>query len=193
MTEENIERVLKDAVELCVNNAERFINDAILLLDNGSYGHAFALAVLAEEEFAKGCAYYASSEGILPKDFLKEVGRTRDSHIMKLAIGLGIMRAHEQIVMKKTVGDMNFEKLAERVKALQKNKERGLYVDVDLEKEVLSSPDSLKKGEVEKYLSELKVVFEAAKPYLALPLLLTQSQRKLVKAFMEKLVSLSRS
>ena len=68
-----------------------------------------------------------------------------------------------------------------------------MYVDVDLEKEVLSSPDSLKKGEVEKYLSELKVVFEAAKPYLTLPLSLTESQRKLTKVLMEKLISLSRS
>lgn len=123
---EESEKLLKDAVKSCVCNVEQFIKDAELLLDIGSYGHAFALAVLGKEEFAKGVTYYACSEGILPTNILKEVGRRRDSHIMKLAIELGIMRAYKQFVLKETVGDINSEKVAERVTISQKDKEKGL-------------------------------------------------------------------
>lgn len=54
MTEESTSgKLLKEAVKLCLDNAEQFIKAGELLINNRSYGHAFALAVLGEEEADK--------------------------------------------------------------------------------------------------------------------------------------------
>ncbi|HUV02503.1 MAG TPA: AbiV family abortive infection protein [Desulfobacteria bacterium] len=44
---------LKDAVELCLENAEQYIKDADLLIESSSFGHAYAFGVLAYEEMGK--------------------------------------------------------------------------------------------------------------------------------------------
>lgn len=50
---------LKDAVELCLENAEQYIRDAELLIESSSFGHAYAFGVLAYEELGKavGCIF----------------------------------------------------------------------------------------------------------------------------------------
>ncbi|MGB7533259.1 MAG: AbiV family abortive infection protein [Halobacteriota archaeon] len=50
---------LKDAVELCLENAEQYIKDAELLIGSSSFGHAYAFGVLAYEELGKavGCIF----------------------------------------------------------------------------------------------------------------------------------------
>jgi AbiV family abortive infection protein len=78
-------KFLKKSVQLCLDNVEQYIMDAQFLVENGSYGHAFALAVLGEEELSKSFIYYTCSEGFLPVDIVKKVGRTRESHIRKQA------------------------------------------------------------------------------------------------------------
>jgi len=49
---------LNELIRLCLINAERFIEDAELLIEDDSYGHAFALAILAEEELVKASIYH---------------------------------------------------------------------------------------------------------------------------------------
>lgn len=41
------------AVNLCLENAEQYIKDAELLIENSSFGHAYAFGVLAYEELGK--------------------------------------------------------------------------------------------------------------------------------------------
>jgi len=186
------EKLLRKTVKLCLENTERFIKDSMLLLSNHSYGHALALAVLGKEELAKALIYFAYSEGVIPIDFLKEVGRTRDSHMMKLSIGSGLFQAYQVFALKEKHGKPNIERLQYEIKTEQKNKEKGLYVDLNLEKEVVSSPTSIRKDEVEKYLNELKAVFESFKFSAMRPLPLTQSQRENRKAFTKKLLALAK-
>ena len=44
---------LKDAVELCLENAGQYIKDAESLIESSSFGHASAFAILAYEEIGK--------------------------------------------------------------------------------------------------------------------------------------------
>lgn len=48
----------------CLSNAEAFIDDARSLTERGSYGHATALLVLAEEEIGKGLFWRMRMMGI---------------------------------------------------------------------------------------------------------------------------------
>lgn len=214
------EKLLKEAVQLCLDNVEQYIKDAQLLVENGSYGHAFALAVLSEEELSKAYIYHACSEGLLPEDIVKRVGRTRESHIRKQAIAGAFtlsykfvefmqsivkssweqagpdLKKRRQIVhekLKETMDNIrkNKDKLRhrifefmERVATLEKDKQKGLYVDVDIAQVVLHSPKLLKKDQVEKHLGQVKELFEFSRPLLMLTL--PPSERKRAKAFLTK-------
>ena len=59
---------------MCLENVEQYHKDAELLIAIRSYGHALALVVLSEEEFAKAIMCHLWSEEILsqPSDFRKE-------------------------------------------------------------------------------------------------------------------------
>lgn len=221
MTEESIpEELLKEAVSLCLANAEQYHKDAEILIDNRSYGHAFALAVLGEEELMKAYVYWACSEGLLPKDFIKSVGRVRESHLRKQAMAFGVALSYILVELAQSIrdsieeqGEEDLEKrrkramqkfreaadnireqgrlkrgetyeLLEQFGTLQEDKEKGLYVDVNIEKGVLSSPKSLKKDEVEKYLSKAKGRFEFSKPLVMLSL--PPSERNCVKALIRE-------
>jgi len=65
MIKEGQEVFLRKVAKESMRNAEQFIDDAEALLRKKSYGHAFALAVLGEEEMAKGIMYSnAVDEGL---------------------------------------------------------------------------------------------------------------------------------
>jgi len=78
--------------------------------------------------------------------------------------------------------------LLERFATLQEDKNKGLYVDFDFEKKELTSPKSLKKDEVEKYLSQVKSRFEFVKPLLTMSF--TPSEKKLAKAQLREAVKM---
>src|SRR5271157_5144760 len=79
-------KLLKEAVQLCLDNVEQYIADAELLIKNESYGHAFAFTVLGEEELSKAFIYYGCSEGLFPEYLVERVGRGYKSHIQKQAM-----------------------------------------------------------------------------------------------------------
>jgi AbiV family abortive infection protein len=58
------EKLLRKVSRLCLDNAERYAQDAKILLKKRSWAHAFALAVFAEEETAKAVMYHLCAEGI---------------------------------------------------------------------------------------------------------------------------------
>lgn len=193
------EKLLKEAVQLCLDNVEQYIKDAQLLVENGSHGHAFALAVLSEEELSKAFIYYMCSEELLPNDLVKRVGRTRGSHMRKQGIALTLIlvskvseimqsivkssleQAGENTEKRKQIAYKKLKEIMDNMKkhkdifdfleqdpTFQEDKEKGLYVDVNIEQGILTSPKSLEKDKAEKQLAQIKKIFELTKPLLKL-------------------------
>lgn len=222
--ESTSEKLVKEAVKLCMDNAEQYHKDAELLIDNRSYGHAFALAVLGEEELAKAMMYRLCSEGLLPEHYELYLRKRLDKHLHKQAWAgsLGLVYIITELIqsirksieeqaeedfgkrkkivkqkLKEAADDIREQgiskrgemyELLERFATLQEDKNKGLYVDFDFEKKELTSPKSLKKDEVEKYLSQVKSRFEFVKPLLTMSF--TPSEKKLAKAQLREAVKL---
>ena len=70
------------AAEKCVINAEQFLNDAKLLKDNKSFGHAYSLAVLGFEEIAKAAILVDVFLGTL-QEKTKEIQKNLENHLEK--------------------------------------------------------------------------------------------------------------
>ena len=137
MTSQNVqEKLLKNAVQSCLGNVEQYLKDARMLIENESYGHAFALTVLGEEELSKAYIYYMCSEGWVPESFIKRVGRRANSHRRKqviaatLSFTLEIIQFFKNIVdsskeegdLRKTIEIAN-KKLKEAMDYMEKNKD----------------------------------------------------------------------
>ena len=110
------EKLLKEAVQLCLDNVEQYIKDAQLLVENGSYGHAFALAVLGEEELSKAFIYHMCSEGFLPEDIAKRVGRTRDSHVRKQALAGTLTLTYKIVELLQSIVKSSWEQAPKDLK-----------------------------------------------------------------------------
>lgn len=76
----------KTVIETCLKNGHRLVADAELLRDFERHPTAFAVAVLAEEEFAKAFLLVLVSEGVIP--WTPEVRRSLYSHECKHLIGV---------------------------------------------------------------------------------------------------------
>jgi AbiV family abortive infection protein len=199
---------------------EQYLKDAYLLVKNGSYGHAFALTVLGEEELSKAFIYHMCSEGLLPEIVVEKMGKNRGSHRRKqviaatLAFTFGTVQFFQRIVdsskkegegnLKKSLEITNrklkeivdyIEKNKDEIRSrmfqffeifatLEENKEKGLYVDVKIEDNVLTSPESLEKNTVEKHLAQVKKRFQFAKLFLMTSI--PQSETKRVRALLEE-------
>lgn len=98
------EKLLRKIALLSLKNAEQYITDAEVLVKKRSYGHAFALAVLGEEELAKAVMYYLCAEGI----FGIEGKWRKDSlrHVRKQRFAFGIAFMYEIILIVEEA--MNF-------------------------------------------------------------------------------------
>ena len=91
------EKFLRKVAVLCLENAERYVKDAEILIKKRSYGHGFALAVFAEEELAKAVMYRLCAEGV----FGMEGKWRRDTlkHERKQEFAFGMAFMYEQILM----------------------------------------------------------------------------------------------
>jgi len=91
------EKLLRKVAIMSFKNAEQFIKDAEVLVKKRSYGHGFALAVLAEEELAKAVMYYLCAEGIFGIN-----GKWRNDsirHLRKQEFAFGIAFTYEMILI----------------------------------------------------------------------------------------------
>ena len=70
------------AAEKCVINAEQFLNDAKLLRDKKSFGHAYSLAVLGFEELAKAAMLVNTFLGTQQEE-TKEIQKMLENHLQK--------------------------------------------------------------------------------------------------------------
>ena len=212
-----LEKLLKEAAKLCLDNVEQYHKDAELLVKSKSYGHAFALAVLSEEELVKALMYHMFSAGILPRHYELYLRKRLDSHLYKQAMAFGRTISNRLVELfhsiRKSVGrqaDNGFEKRGitpkqmfekmtpelvgkirndlERFSTLQDDKEKAMYVDFDFDRKELSSPNSLKKEEVEEYLHQAKSRFDFLKPFLSISF--TPSEKKVAEAQLREFVKL---
>ncbi|MFQ6060832.1 MAG: AbiV family abortive infection protein [Thermoplasmata archaeon] len=75
------------ASEECLDNARQFVEDAERLIESSSFGHAFSLLVLADEEMGKSLMFLFSLFGLsLKRSFLR-------SHARKQFVQLGVSLA----------------------------------------------------------------------------------------------------
>jgi HEPN domain-containing protein len=75
--------LVKELGELCIENANSFVEDAELLINVESYGHAMALSIFAIEETAKSCLCRLVIDGKMPLE--KDWWGTFYSHQAKLS------------------------------------------------------------------------------------------------------------
>lgn len=209
-------KILREAVKECLDNVEQFIKDADVLIINSSYGHAFALTVLAEEELVKAFICHICAEGILPLSYELWWRKRFTNHLIKQACAFGLALSCRLVelvqsirkLIEEQVGE-DFEKrrylarqklkefgdnirkqaiskrgemyqFVQQFKTLQRDKEKGFYVDINFEDETLSSPKSVKKDEVVSYLNQVKSRLEFVKPFFVWSL--TPTEKKLARA-----------
>lgn len=82
-----MEEVWIRAYKGCLENVNQYVKDAIILKDRRSYGHAFALAVIGQEELSKSLVYFLIG-------LLQEAGKKELSE--KLRKELHSLGAHER-------------------------------------------------------------------------------------------------
>jgi len=111
-------------VRLSDENSERLLADSKILLENKSYGHAVASAVLALEEYAKKIFLIAVKLGITEMDDQLRTILFRD-HSSKIWMSLQTLAYAKGFELTPKI----LEYLRWASPRLQSLKERGLYVD----------------------------------------------------------------
>lgn len=76
----------KEAIEASIENGKRLLEDSEILRDNERFPTAKALAILAQEEFAKAYIIRLVQEGAIP--WCREIRRALKDHHCKQLIGI---------------------------------------------------------------------------------------------------------
>ena len=158
-----------------LKNANQFLRDAEVLIENGSYAHGAALAVLAIEEGAKAkiAIRYVTWDGKLEVD-IKTYKKEIKSHFNKLSLAGKDFIVNGFLAHLIPEGSCSWKELSQRLKKIgidkefQKNleiegtmytcltflKQKWLYVDIEREKVV--SPLAWSKNDSKRVLSMAK-------------------------------------
>ena len=103
MIREKQQNFLRKVVKEILKNAEQFVNDAEILFKRKSYGHAFALAVLGEEELVKAIMYSLAVDGII--GIKGKWRRGLRKHKWKQIIASSVAMMYELILMLEEAWD----------------------------------------------------------------------------------------
>ena len=103
MIKEGQEKFLRKVAKESFKNAEQFVNDAEILFGKKSYGHAFALGVLGDEELAKAILYSIAAEGII--GIKGKWRKTLRKHARKQIIAFIMALMYELILILKEAAD----------------------------------------------------------------------------------------
>jgi AbiV family abortive infection protein len=118
-------------MELCQENAERFYEDAKMLRDAESYGHAFALCILGMEEIGKKLILSTMKTGRLPQRVGLSLIHDHAWKLFDLGVSLffakGLDRKFEEFGLPSS--SLTEKALHMHYPTLAKLKELGLYVD----------------------------------------------------------------
>ena len=142
MIKEGQEKFLRKVAKESFKNAEQFVNDAEILFGKKSYGHAFALAALGEEELAKAIMYSIAAEGII--GIKGKWRKTLRKHTWKQIIAFTIALMYELILILEEAADFAKKKSRGNVRRFKQILEKKFL-------EILQEEDKLfahRKGEI---------------------------------------------
>lgn len=105
-----------EGIRLCTENAFKLLEDAEILLKNGSYGHALGLSILAVEEYGKKIMLVAAKFGCKKVD--RQFWKDFRSHEWKLHMAASMLFASSELPEE-----------VEYFTKLDPIKQRGFYVD----------------------------------------------------------------
>ncbi len=185
MKDGNSEKVvLQCVIKLSLENSEKFLEDAELLIQNSSYGHAFAFTVLALEELGKAvyCNWTINAALKIDDDFFKKLRNHKiKQKVIKEAQKLAVLSTEMEKYKKSKKREYPFETSTEssfffhdfeklpQVKfledycgSLEGMKQRALYVDMG-EDGVLSYPGVFTKDACNYNLNHVKSLLTIAK------------------------------
>jgi len=150
-----------EATKLSLDNAEQWIKDAKLLIENSSFGHASALLRFSCEETAKAYVCWLTSEKILPIDntLVKDVFW---DHTIKNEVILGVLLMVHWINRNPKWKEMKYEdfelskeqiiefskQFGAMLKSTNKMRQKAMYVDVIAETKEIINPLKMDEKEV---------------------------------------------
>ena len=158
------------AYKISLKNAEQWIKDAKLLMEHSSFGHANALLRFASEEIGKALISWYVSEELFPSNS-KPVRDVFRNHVTKNQVILGILiglqwaesRRKGQIEVTREPTDKEIEKAWNLFKdmtfGMEKQRQKGIYVDLDLKNKKIASPETITEEEVKVILQGTEVLF----------------------------------
>lgn len=117
---------LQDGIQFCRWNVDQLLDDASILYENGSYGHAQALAILAMEEYAKRIVLIAQKT--YPGRFDDQIRRSFWDHDFKLQLALDMLMKEFPDAPSE---DEAASKVTDTACKLSSLKQVSLYVDYD--------------------------------------------------------------
>lgn len=173
-------RLYVQATERSLENAERWIEDARLLIGNSSFGHASALLRFACEELSKAFICWAVSERIYPiesriiHDALRS-HEVKNRLLVGFAISAKFLDKHssemasttdfeEELSMDEFVEA--FELLDELTSALEKVRQKSIYVDIDFSKKKVITPLSISERKIMTMLKGTETYLRIVKHYV---------------------------
>jgi len=191
--------LFREGVKLCLENAEQWMNDAKLLMDNSSYGHSYSLLVFADEEIAKAYICWLVAEDMIPVNskFVQDTfSKHRTKHETLVGIFLGAMLKEDlskgQITIEQILKEssaLTIEKIEKALEEIEKlldftemMRQKGIYVD-KVEGRMVS-PKSIGKEESEELLQGVEHRFDYVKRLIGE---ISPSEKRSLKQFFKSL------
>ena len=194
-------KLFKEVAKQSLENAEQWIRDAELLVENASYGHSYSLLVFADEEIAKAYVCWLVSEDMIPLDskMAKDVfskHRTKHETLIGLHIGAEIKEELskgkikiEQILEESSTFtredlEIFLDWMDKILDFTERMRQKGIYVDFDEREDKIVTPESISKEETEELFQGIEYRFEYVKELIRE---ITESQKSILRQFFKNL------
>lgn len=156
-----------------MRNANRWIEDAKLLIQNSSYGHASATLRFAIEEIARAIVCWYVSQRIFPAKG-KAISDIFRSHAVKSQVVLGMLSGirRRELVEKGVISaaEQTDQEIAEEWKVLkplisemEKKRQSSIYVGLNPRDRTIETPESIGEKEARALLNTTEFAFVYAK------------------------------
>ena len=167
------------ATRLSLKNAEQWIKDAKLLIENSSFGHASALLRFACEEIAKSYVCWFTSEKIWPAEN-KVVRDAFREHRVKNQVIIGLFYtlmwiSNKNLHKEVTKGRLEpsdeeiieaYEQFEELLDAMEKMRQKALYVDLKRKKKEVETPLMIGEKEATSLLKGAEAFLKIVRYYV---------------------------
>jgi len=183
------------AMQLSLENAEHWVEDAKLLAGNFSFGHATALLRFACEETAKAHVCWLTSEKIIPTenkvilDVFRYHGAKNSIILSTLLIMAFLGDNHLKQKIDKESLELSEEKIVESYEMFEealvstdKMRQKAMYVDVNLEDNNVETPLTIEE-------KEAKAILRVAETFLKIVRYHVEKSSEMDKAELRKVYS----